>query len=272
MAKIDFEKYRREREQSLKIHWKWARYDNDADQLKKLYGKFMGGRRKKTASTKSSGFLGGIPYSGWNPESDKQFVMVKMRYSDKLDSHNKFLQDYITQQNKEEVKVKPTVFSARLNPFSNSGQRKVVYGQEAVEDYKSCMTGRHYKFIISPDSSKVPMEEFTTAFMHRMQAEMGVKLDWVAAVHTDTGHPHVHILVNGATADGFTPKRLFRKDFVSHRCRIIASDIVTDMIGVRSAEQKRQSLDKSFTSLRWTNHDKLIAEHTKDGVVIAVNE
>ena len=198
--KVDFEKYRQQRdrqqEERLRIQWKFARYDDDAAQLKKLYGK-LAPRGAHFSKSGGGGFSGAGSYRGWDPDSDKQFVMVKMRYSDKLDSHQKFLEEYITQEKKEGVAVKPVVFTGKLNPFASGGERKVVYGQEALEEYKSKMVGRHYKFIISPDSKDVPLEQFTTAYMHRIQREMGMRLDWLAAIHTDTGHPHVHILVNG---------------------------------------------------------------------------
>lgn len=116
------------------------------------------------------------------------------------------------------------------------------------------------------------MEQFTTAFMHRMQAEMGFRLDWIAAVHTDTGHPHVHILINGKTADGLEPSRLFRKDFIRHRCRTIASEITTNMIGPRTDEQKKAYKDSSTRALRWTTLDQQILEAEKDGVVVPANE
>ena len=272
--KVDFEKYRRQRdrqqEERLSIQWKFARYDDDAAQLKKLYGKLA--PRGAHFSKSGGGLSGGGSHRGWDPDGDKQFVMVKMRYSDKLDSHQKFLEEYITQEKKEGVAVKPVVFTGRLNPFARGGERRVVYGDEAVEDYKSRMTGRHYKFIISPDSKDVPMEQFTTAFMHRMQAEMGFRLDWIAAVHTDTGHPHVHILINGKTADGLEPSRLFRKDFIRHRCRTIASEITTNMIGPRTDEQKKAYKDSSTRALRWTTLDQQILEAEKDGVVVPANE
>lgn len=272
--KVDFEKYRRQRdrqqEERLSIQWKFARYDDDAAQLKKLYGKLA--PRGAHFSKSGGGLSGGGSHRGWNPDGDKQFVMVKMRYSDKLDSHQKFLEEYITQEKKEGVAVKPVVFTGNLNPFASGGERKVVYGQEALEEYKSKMVGRHYKFIISPDSKDVPMEQFTTAFMHRMQAEMGFRLDWIAAVHTDTGHPHVHILINGKTADGLEPSRLFRKDFIRHRCRTIASEITTNMIGPRTDEQKKAYKDSSTRALRWTTLDQQILEAEKDGVVVPANE
>lgn len=273
--KIDFEKYRRQRdrqqEERLRIQWKFARYDDDAAQLKRLYGK-LAPRGAHFSKSGGGGFSGAGSYRGWDPDSDKQFVMVKMRYSNKLDSHQKFLEEYITQEKKKEVKVKPVVFTGKINPFASGGERKVVYGQEALEEYKSKMVGRHYKFIISPDSKDVPMEQFTTAFMHRMQAEMGFRLDWIAAIHNDTGHPHVHILVNGKTSDGLEPSRLFRKDFIRHRCRTIASEITTNMIGPRTDEQKKAYKDSSTRALRWTTLDQQILEAEKDGVVVPANE
>ena len=273
--KVDFEKYRRQRdrqqEERLRIQWKFARYDDDAAQLKKLYGK-LAPRGAHFSKSGGGGFSGGGSYRGWDPDSDKQFVMVKMRYSDKLDSHQKFLEEYVTQEKKEGVAVKPVVFTGKLNPFASGGERKVVYGQEALEEYKSKMVGRHYKFIISPDSKDVPLEQFTTAYMHRIQREMGMRLDWLAAVHTDTGHPHVHILINGKTADGLEPSRLFRKDFIRHRCRTIASDIATNMIGPRTDEQKKIAREKIFEALRWTPNDQHIQEASQDGLVVPANE
>lgn len=273
--KVDFEKYRQQRdrqqEERLRIQWKFARYDDDAAQLKKLYGK-LAPRGAHFSKSGGSGFSGAGSYRGWDPDSDKQFVMVKMRYSDKLDSHQKFLEEYITQEKKEGVAVKPVVFTGKLNPFASGGERKVVYGQEALEEYKSKMVGRHYKFIISPDSKDVPLEQFTTAYMHRIQREMGMRLDWLAAIHTDTGHPHVHILVNGRTAEGLEPSRLFRKDFIRHRCRTIASDIATNMIGPRTDEQKKIAREKIFEALRWTPNDQHIQEASRDGLVVPANE
>ena len=276
--RIDFEKYRqqrdREQEERLRIQWKFARYDDDATQLKKLYGKLAprGAHFSKAKNGHTGNFSSGGSHRGWNPDSDKQFVMVKMRYSDKFDSHQKFVEEYITQEKKEEVKVKPVVFTGKLNPFARGGERQVVYGKDAVEAYKSKMVGRHYKFIISPDSKDVPLEQFTTAYMHRMQSEMGMRLDWIAAIHNDTAHPHVHILVNGKTADGLEPKKLFRKDFIRHRCRAIASEITTNLIGPRTEEQKRLAREKIFEALRWTPNDLNIQEAVKDGIVVPTNE
>ena len=126
--KVDFEKYRQQRdrqqEERLRIQWKFARYDDDAAQLKKLYGK-LAPRGAHFSKSGVGGISGGGSHRGWDPDGDKQFVMVKMRYSDKLDSHQKFLEEYITQEKKEGVEVKPVVFTGKLNPFARGGERRV---------------------------------------------------------------------------------------------------------------------------------------------------
>jgi len=38
--------------------------------------------------------------------------------------------------------------------------------------------------------------------MAQVEADLGTKLDWVAVNHPNTGHPHVHVIVNGRDALG----------------------------------------------------------------------
>lgn len=67
-------------------------------------------------------------------ENEKmQRVMVKMRYSQKLETHQKFLRHYMVQENKANVLEKPDLF-----------------GNDTAENYEKRMAKRHFKFIISP--------------------------------------------------------------------------------------------------------------------------
>lgn len=65
--KVDFEKYRRQRdrqqEERLRIQWKFARYDDDAAQLKKLYGK-LAPRGAHFSKSGGGGLSGGGSYRG----------------------------------------------------------------------------------------------------------------------------------------------------------------------------------------------------------------
>lgn len=177
------------------------------------------------------------------PSDKRQFAVFKMMYSDKKASHKEFFEKYLPQKNKPDVKTKPVIFGN--------------YGDN--ESYKKRMTARHYKFIISPDSSDLPMETFVRTYMDRISKELGIKFDWRAAIHTDTEHPHAHILINGKDIKGETLFKPFPKDFVKKRAREIARDISTAMIGERTAEQRKLTREKSLTATRWTVHDDKIA-------------
>jgi len=38
---------------------------------------------------------------------------------------------------------------------------------------------------------------FTRDLMSKLEGDLGTKLDWVAVNHFNTGHPHVHVIING---------------------------------------------------------------------------
>lgn len=49
---------------------------------------------------------------------------------------------------------------------------------------------------------KLDYTEWTREFMARVEAKYRKKLDWVAGIHDDAGHPHVHILIRGEDKEG----------------------------------------------------------------------
>ncbi|KPV42683.1 relaxase/mobilization nuclease domain-containing protein [Alicyclobacillus ferrooxydans] len=63
------------------------------------------------------------------------------------------------------------------------------------------MRGRDYDSFIENGGN---YKEFARAFMRDLEERKGMKLEWIAAVHEKTGHPHVHIHIMGvgATPDG----------------------------------------------------------------------
>lgn len=64
---------------------------------------------------------------------------------------------------------------------------------------------RHqWRFIVSPEdgASFDTLRSFTRELVTKMEQDLGTTLDWVAVDHFDTGHPHTHLLVRGATEDG----------------------------------------------------------------------
>ena len=66
------------------------------------------------------------------------------------------------------------------------------------------MDDRHqFRMILAPEDGAAygDLKPFARDVMARMEVDLGTTLDWAAAEHFDTGHPHVHVVVRGVTED-----------------------------------------------------------------------
>lgn len=94
------------------------------------------------------------------------------------------------------------------------------YGSCTLESFKTTRKGerRIWEFVLSPEEFfSLHPKEFLSIFMTRLGAHAGKYgagqiLEWAAAVHTDTSHPHMHILIHGVDFRGrevyFRPETL----------------------------------------------------------------
>jgi hypothetical protein len=59
------------------------------------------------------------------------------------------------------------------------------------------------RFLISPESAQgLDLKRLTRAAVSRLESEMGVSgLHWIAAIHRNTAHHHVHLVLAGMRAD-----------------------------------------------------------------------
>jgi type IV secretory pathway VirD2 relaxase len=128
---------------------------------------------------------------------------------------------------------------------------------------------RHqFRFIVAPeDGAEIKnLRSFTRGLMRQMEQDLGTGLDWIAIDHHNTGHPHTHILVRGATDDG---KILYiAGDYIAYGIRHRASELVTREIGPQTeldvARKQRQGVDAE----RLTRLDRiLLAEQQERGIV-----
>jgi hypothetical protein len=209
---------------------------DDAASLNRFLRRINKGGRGKTGTMTGAG---GRPGGGFDPASNRQFCVAKMTYSKKMGSHKKFVSVYMPQHNKETVGEKPRLFG--------------------TPGYEQHMTGKHFKFIISPDSQQVDTEMLVTLLVKRMEAETGHTFHWQAAAHTDTAQKHAHLLINGADQSGADIR--FARHFINNRVRELSQDICTSLAGERTAEQKAVYAERSIESKRYTKHDEGIASH-----------
>lgn len=179
----------------------------------------------------------------------KQPCMVKMFYTDSKKAHKEFLRNYMPQKNRKEVEDKPKLFNEEYDEVP----------EEVILDYEENMDKRGFKFIISPESQKVPMKELVRQFVKNLENATGFKFTWLAVVHTNTEHIHSHLLINGI--DKKTGKKIerFPPEIIKSVSREMASNICTALVGERSSEQIEMSRQKLPYAKRWTKIDERIS-------------
>jgi hypothetical protein len=88
--------------------------------------------------------------------SRQQQCIVKCRIGKEITSHQRFIKEYLPQENKSQVKEKPELFGAE------------TVNQDYLDQYARAMTGRHFKFIISPESTRVDIPAIVKTLVKRV--------------------------------------------------------------------------------------------------------
>jgi len=127
---------------------------------------------------------------------------------------------------------------------------------------------RHqFRFIVSPEdgASFDTLRSFTRELVAKMEQDLGTTLDWVAVDHFDTGHPHTHLLVRGATEDGKVLN--IAGDYIARGIRGRAFEIMTRWLGPQSELEVREQLSQEIGAERLTKLDRDILARADDHVV-----
>lgn len=122
-----------------------------------------------------------------------------------------------------------------------------------LDNWQSAGDERLFKIIVSPEfADHLNLQQYARELMQRMGRDLGTQLEWIAAVHHNTEHPHVHIAVRGVDDHG-GPLR-FPREYVRGGLRGRAEEIATEALGYRSPvhayeAQRRETVQDRFTSL-----------------------
>ena len=95
-------------------------------------------------------------------------------------------------------------------------------------------------------------QHYVTLFMRRVERDLGRPLDWVAAVHHDTAHPHAHVVLRGR--DRTSEPLYITKDYLSHGMRYQASHIATALLGRVQSPEREPSREQSREPDRTPQH------------------
>jgi hypothetical protein len=119
--------------------------------------------------------------------------------------------------------------AALFGPAAAARQRFTQEAQHDPHQFRLVLMVREH--------AHLDLTRFTELFMAQVERDLGRPLDWVAANHGDTEHPHTHIVLRGRDRTG---KDLYmERDYVQYGLRARASQLLTWLFGPqRLAEQQ----------------------------------
>ena len=124
---------------------------------------------------------------------------------------------------------------------------------------------RHqFRFIVSPEDAAdlADLTGHTRELMGRIETDLGTKLDWVAVNHHNTGHPHVHVIVNGRDALG--EDLVINGDYLANGIRERASELTTLELGPVTEIEQRRKLMAEIDQDRLTRIDRAMIGEAED--------
>lgn len=127
---------------------------------------------------------------------------------------------------------------------------------------------RHqFRFIVAPEDGAElsDLKPFIRDLMRQMESDLGTKLDWVAADHFNTGHPHSHVVLRGKDDKG--QDLVIARDYISHGLRARAAELVTRELGPETEIEAARKLRQEVAAERFTRLDRAILRDAPKGVL-----
>ncbi len=126
-----------------------------------------------------------------------------------------------------------------------------------LDNWQRAGDERLFKIIVSPEfGDRLNLQQHTRELMKRIERDLGTQLEWVAAVHHNTEHPHVHIAVRGIDDKGM-PLRLPR-EYIREGLRERAEEIATEALGYRSPADAQEARRRETLQNRYTSLDRIL--------------
>jgi len=133
-----------------------------------------------------------------------------------------------------------------------------------LDNWQGAGDERLFKIIVSPEfADRLNLQQHTRELLQRMARDLGTQLEWVAAVHHNTEHPHVHIAIRGVDDKGI-PLRLPR-EYIRAGMRERAEEIATEALGYRSPADAQEAQRRETLQNRYTPLDRIL-QRSNDGL------
>jgi len=129
---------------------------------------------------------------------------------------------------------------------------------DAKNETRSWATDRHhFRIVISPERGQdiADPTDYVRRVMARVEQDVG-KLQWLAMHHSNTENPHTHVVLRGRSPLG--TDLVLSRQYISQGIRERASEVATELLGERTADEVKTALAKEVTAERWTSLDGAI--------------
>jgi hypothetical protein len=131
---------------------------------------------------------------------------------------------------------------------------------------------RLFKLIISPEfGERLDLKTHTRNLMERMERDLGTKLEWVAIIHRNTEHPHVHVALRGIDERGIALR--LPREYIKNGIRQHAEELATEQLGYRTQLDAEESQRREVHQARFTSLDRAIknaGQLSPDGAIITI--
>ena len=129
---------------------------------------------------------------------------------------------------------------------------------KTLNDWQRAGDERMWKFIISPEfGERIDLRKLTRDLMTRIAQDLGTDLEWAAAAHHNTEHPHVHVALRGVGGKGEVLR--LDRDYVKHGIRAATEDLCTRQLGYRTERDAEVAASREVHETRYTSLDRDIA-------------
>ncbi|RMF17005.1 MAG: hypothetical protein D6761_05215 [Candidatus Dadabacteria bacterium] len=123
-----------------------------------------------------------------------------------------------------------------------------------------------FRFIISPaDGDQIDLVEHTRAIVAYLETRLGHKVEWGAAIHTNTGQPHAHLYIYNQT-----DRQSFRipKEIISNDLRQYSRHLITKQLGPERPYQRLRREARNLHQPRPTLTDRSLLNAADDNNVV----
>jgi type IV secretory pathway VirD2 relaxase len=112
-----------------------------------------------------------------------------------------------------------------------------------------------FRFMVSPeDGHALDLQDYVRQWMRRVERELGRSLEWAAANHYDTEHPHAHVVVRGVDLHG--RRVLMSRQYISHGMRGTAQELANEFLGPRLESEIQRTREREVIQERLTALDR----------------